>query len=221
MGKALIISEQGEGLYTVKKSVTGLDAELTKLAKRRLILEVDLIVNRNTLGQIWRQVAMQRDAVNALMEQWMNGDIDPGREDDDPLDPDTDDPVITGNYISQAITLTNAARGGGLISNALLAQAAQGHANYMASQNGISHTGSGGSTPGDRIRRAGYSYSICGENVAAGQSSPQAVVDAWMTSPPHRANILDDRFSEIGIGLSVVATSVHRYYWCQCFGSPL
>ena len=61
-----------------------------------------------------------------------------------------------------------------------------------------------GSTFEDRINRAGYTgWTSIGENIAAGQPSPQAVVDAWMNSPGHRANILDAGFQDIGIGIAV------------------
>src|SRR5713226_4782392 len=68
----------------------------------------------------------------------------------------------------------------------------------------LSHTGPDGSTFEHRINAAGYSdWTAIGENIAAGQQSPQQVVDDWMNSPGHRANILDPSFRDVGIGIAV------------------
>lgn len=223
MGAATIIANKGDGLYSIKKTINGLDGELARLASRRSGLETDLATHANTLGQMWDQVALYRAAVDAMMAQWINGEIEPGREDDEPIDPETGDPVMTADYIAEVILLTNAERGslGVLASNAKLSQAAQFHANYMAMMDGISHTGSGGSTPGDRIAAAGYSYAVCGENVGNGASTPSIIVKAWMASPGHRANILKSAFEDIGVGLAINPQSTYRYYWCQLFGALL
>ena len=56
-----------------------------------------------------------------------------------------------------------------------------------------------------------------GENIAAGQSSPSSVVNSWMHSSGHRANILNARFSEIGIGYCYDGNSEYGHYWVQMF----
>lgn len=94
--------------------------------------------------------------------------------------------------------------------NGKLDQAAQGHTQSMVSGDYFEHSGSGGQTPLDRLRAAGYIYSSrigyeVGENIAWGTGSlgtPRAIVAAWMASPGHRANILDGRFRDSGIGVS-------------------
>jgi hypothetical protein len=58
-----------------------------------------------------------------------------------------------------------------------------------------------GETPWMFILQAGYNYSIAGENLAQGYSSAEGVVNAWMNSPSHRANILNPNFQEIGVGV--------------------
>jgi uncharacterized protein YkwD len=68
----------------------------------------------------------------------------------------------------------------------------------------LSHTSPDGASFSDRIAQAGYNnWTSLGENIAAGQRSPQEVVDAWMNSPGHRANILDGSFRDVGIGVAV------------------
>ncbi|WTU55637.1 CAP domain-containing protein [Streptomyces sp. NBC_00056] len=101
-----------------------------------------------------------------------------------------------------------------LTMNAKLTKAAQEHSKDMASHQNMSHTGSDGSSPDDRITRAGYSWSSYGENVAYGYATPEKVMAAWMSSPGHKRNILDCSFKEIGIGLAQPNS-----YWTQDFGT--
>jgi uncharacterized protein YkwD len=98
--------------------------------------------------------------------------------------------------------------------NATLTKAAQAHSEDMAAHQNMSHTGSDGSDPGDRITRAGYSWSTYGENVAYGYATPEKVMAGWMSSPGHKANILNCSFKEIGVGLAQP-----NDYWTQDFGT--
>ncbi|MEV0152147.1 CAP domain-containing protein [Micromonospora sp. NPDC050686] len=97
-----------------------------------------------------------------------------------------------------------------------LTQAAQAHSQDQADHRKMSHDGSDGSDAGARLDRVGYAWRAYGENVAWNQQSPEAVMDAWMNSPGHRANILNCGFTEIGVG---VARS-NGPYWTQDFGTP-
>lgn len=65
----------------------------------------------------------------------------------------------------------------------------------------MSRTGPDGSTMAERVEAAGCLWSVPGENAARGQADADAVMDAWMNSPGHRANILDRAFEEIGVGV--------------------
>lgn len=76
----------------------------------------------------------------------------------------------------------------------------------------FSHTSPTYGSPYDMMRAFGISYRTAGENIAMGQSTPAAVVSAWMNSPGHRANILSKSFKKIGVGY-VAAGS----YWTQMF----
>jgi uncharacterized protein YkwD len=102
--------------------------------------------------------------------------------------------------------------------NAKLTDAARGHARDMAEQDKLSHEGSDGSDPPKRIKRAGYVYKDCGENVACGQETVAEVMRTWMESPPHRKNILAE-FTEMGG--AVAKTSDGENYWCVDFGQPI
>ncbi|MCP4398531.1 MAG: hypothetical protein GY801_14700 [bacterium] len=91
--------------------------------------------------------------------------------------------------------------------------AARRHSDDMAQNNFMSHTGSDGSSPWDRLADAGYQYYTAGENVAAGYSSPNSVATGWMNSSGHRANILNPNFCEIGAGYAYGANSSYGHYW--------
>jgi uncharacterized protein YkwD len=97
--------------------------------------------------------------------------------------------------------------------DARLTKAAQGHSQDQADRGEMTHTGSDGSTPGQRATRAGYRWSRIGENVAMGTRSPQRVMELWMNSPSHRDNILNCAFRHIGVAQV-------NGYWTQDFGRP-
>jgi uncharacterized protein YkwD len=99
--------------------------------------------------------------------------------------------------------------------DAKLTKAAQNHSQDMADHTNMSHTGSDGSSMTDRLGRVGYAYRSAGENVAAGYGTADSVMDGWMNSPGHKANILNCGFREIGIGLAGPGN-----YWTQNFGTP-
>ncbi len=105
-----------------------------------------------------------------------------------------------------------------------LRAAAQGHTEDMALNDFFSHTGSNGSSPWDRIVAQGYNFSTAGENIAAGYTTPQEVMNGWMSSPGHRANILDCDFTDIGVGYYYLGNDTgdvnYNYYWTQDFAAP-
>ncbi|MFD8999383.1 CAP domain-containing protein [Streptomyces sp. NPDC059582] len=120
--------------------------------------------------------------------------------------------------VARVVQLVNAERGKvgcpALTLNATLTKAAQAHSADMASHRNMSHTGSDGSDPGERITAAGYTWSTYGENVAYGYAGPEQVMAGWMASPGHKANILNCSFKEIGVGLAEPDS-----YWTQDFGT--
>ncbi len=98
----------------------------------------------------------------------------------------------TGTAIGTALNAARSQNGLSVVQpNAALMAAAQEQARYMAATSNLTHTGSGGSSVGQRVRRAGCSYSWVGENVAVGQPTAQATMDAWMNSAGHRRNALN------------------------------
>lgn len=76
----------------------------------------------------------------------------------------------------------------------------------------FSHTSPTYGSPFNMMKNFGISYKTAGENIAKGYSTPKQVVDAWMNSPGHRANILNSSFTEIGVGYVSSGN-----YWTQMF----
>lgn len=105
-----------------------------------------------------------------------------------------------------------------LILEARLEEAARAHARDMADRDVMSHEGGDGSTPSQRVVRAGYHYASTGENVARGYRDVATVMQSWMDSPPHKKNVLGD-FTEIGVARVEAGDGVP--YWCADFGKPL
>ena len=100
-----------------------------------------------------------------------------------------------------------------------LNDAAAGHARDMARKKFFEHRGSNGSQPRDRVRRAGYDSRLTGENIALGPESAEEVVAGWLASPGHCANIMDARFQQIGVAVSV-GRKRGQIYWVQNFAVP-
>jgi uncharacterized protein YkwD len=131
-------------------------------------------------------------------------------------------------FAAEVVALTNQHRAAAgcapLTINSRLMAAAQLHSEDMALRDFFSHTGSNGSLPWDRIRAQGYTFSRAAENIAAGYPTPAGVMDGWMSSPGHRANILNCNLREIGVGHYFLANDTgsvnYRHYWTQDFGTP-
>ncbi|MGW1537831.1 CAP domain-containing protein [Streptomyces aureus] len=117
-----------------------------------------------------------------------------------------------------ALTNTERARAGlaPLTAEATLTTAAQAHCADMVARDFYAHTSPEGGQPWDRAAAAGFTLGAIGENIACGQRSPAEVVQGWMDSPGHRANILKRDFTHIGIGLA--GGSSAGMYWTQLFG---
>ncbi|MFI8823951.1 CAP domain-containing protein [Streptomyces sp. NPDC053431] len=143
----------------------------------------------------------------------------PTRGSDAGSDAHTQRDAGVSSVADQVIALVNAERAkagcGALTANATLTRAAQGHSDDMAARDFFDHTNPDGAGPGDRVTAAGYPWSTYGENIAMGQSSAEQVMEAWMNSPGHRANILNCDFKEIGVGIH----NSGGPYWTQVFGA--
>jgi len=112
----------------------------------------------------------------------------------------------TSMSVSGLLADTNTARAqngvAALNLNAQLDAAAQASANDMAARNYWSHNTPEGNPPWIWVTDQGYAYQKLGQNLAAGFSDEQATIDGWMASPPHRENLLDPAFVDVGFGFA-------------------
>ena len=100
-----------------------------------------------------------------------------------------------------------------------LSDAAQGYARSMAATDRFAHLDAAGAGVGDRLRVAGYRATATGENIAAGYTTPDAVMTGWITSPGHFANLTNPAFRHVGIGRAVQVGTRYGIYWVLEFGS--
>ncbi len=136
-------------------------------------------------------------------------------------------------YENQVLTLVNQKRAAGatcggvakapapaLTYDERLRCAARVHSKDMGVNNFMSHTGSNGSTPWQRMNNAGYQYTNAAENVAAGYGTPAQVVTGWMNSSGHCNNIMNPNLKHLGTGYyyNSASTSTYKHYWTQDFG---
>ncbi|MCO5165600.1 MAG: CAP domain-containing protein [Planctomycetes bacterium] len=87
-------------------------------------------------------------------------------------------------------------------------RAAKAHVEDMKGRNYFAHVSPDGLTPEDRLRLTGAGPTrAVGENIAAGQALARAIVDTWLASPPHRANMLSPMFTHVGVGVASGGTT--------------
>ena len=130
-------------------------------------------------------------------------------------------------YEQQVFDLVNQQRAANglqpLTLDSRLVNAARAHNNAMIQKNEFSHQVTGelplcaSGANNDRFDAVGYGWTMCAENIAAGQTTPQDVMNAWMNSSGHRANILNPNLKNIGIGYTTGGS--YGTYWNEDFGT--
>lgn len=129
---------------------------------------------------------------------------------------------LSAVYAETLVTLANKSRTNDLKVNVLLAKAAQAKALDMAAKGYFSHVTPEGKTPWEWINEAGYNYIYAGENLAVNFDNSEDVNNAWLNSPTHRANIINSKFTEIGIATADGLYNGRKAtYVVQMFGTPL
>ena len=124
--------------------------------------------------------------------------------------------IQSSSAASEVVRLTNSARSqngyAALVEDGALSAAAAVRAREIARS--FSHTRPSGASFSSALSESGVSYLRAGENIASGQKSASEVVNAWMNSPGHRANILNSSYSRIG---SASVNIDGTLYWVQLF----
>jgi uncharacterized protein YkwD len=140
-------------------------------------------------------------------------------------------PAQWSRFEDETLTLTNQRRAMGavcgdrafgpaspLTMDAALRKAAREHSRDMGSRRYFDHGSPEGRSPDDRMRAAGWSGRSSGENIFGGPPTAAAVVDGWMKSPGHCANLMSPGYRVIGVGYADVPGSPLGHYWTQDFG---
>lgn len=96
-----------------------------------------------------------------------------------------------------------------------LSRCARHKSQDMRDRNYFSHTSPTYGSPFTMIKNYGINYTAAGENIAAGQQTPEKVMQDWMNSEGHRQNILNPSFTHLGVGYTTGGS--YRYYWTQMF----
>lgn len=134
-------------------------------------------------------------------------------------------PIYDAELEDQVVALINHERAEAglppLTLRSQLTDAARLHAADQACKNFTSHTGSDGSTVGERVTRQGYTWMWVGENLYWGQlSGPATVMTWWMNNTPHRNNLLNPVYTSVGVGYVFLESSTYQKYWVVKFASP-
>jgi uncharacterized protein YkwD len=130
-------------------------------------------------------------------------------------------PATRGQEVLDAVNRERSRHGlPPVVAHSALARAATAHSADQARQGRLSHTGSDGSTVGQRLQREGYRWSSVGENVAGGQATAADVVAAWMGSPGHRAIMLTAGENHAGVGYASAAQHPLRHFWTLVVARP-
>ena len=209
-------------MNNIQKTVPGIVAAATILTSAGVSAKVNKPLNKkwyftgNTINKIFGKFPNINDCLG-------NGTTQkPETEKPEAEIPETETPEVNNGETNasqfelKVLELVNSER----VKNGLkkleldeaLSTVARNHSMDMAKNNYFSHTNLKGQSPFDRLKSAGISYSYAGENIASGQTTPEAVVNAWMNSEGHRKNILNSNFNKIGIGY-------YNRYWTQVFTS--
>ena len=102
-----------------------------------------------------------------------------------------------------------------------LTNAAKAHAKDLAKWDRISHYGSDGSNPWDRVKRSGYNAKVAAENVGTGQITFDKVLKGWQQSAGHNRNLLMSDIDHLGIALVQESTTEFKTFWVLALGSRL
>ena len=108
-----------------------------------------------------------------------------------------------------------------LVLNAALTEAAKLHSRDLAKWDRISHYGSDGSNPWDRVKRVGYKAKVAAENVGTGQASVEEVLKGWEASPGHNKNLLLREAEHMGIALVQDPRTEFKTFWTLLVGASL
>jgi len=196
-------------------------------------LQTQTVSCKNTVifsNSDWKSIC-SADDLKALLERLCNEQLpetpDCPETPDAPITPDvpttpdvpdsSEDEADVHPYVLKVVELVNKERKSAGLNPVTLNTDATTAAQVRAEESSVSfsHTRPDGTSFATALKDAGVSYRSCGENIAWGQKTPGQVMEGWMNSAGHRANILNASYTEIGVGFYQNASGVN--YWSQLF----
>lgn len=196
-------------------------------------LQTQTVSCKNTVifsNSDWKSICSAED-LKALLERLCGGQLpetpecpetpDVPTTPDVPSTPDipdsSEDEADIHPYVLKVVELVNKERKRAGLNPVTLNTDATTAAQVRAEESSVSfsHTRPDGTSFATALKDAGVSYRSCGENIAWGQKTPEQVMEGWMNSAGHRANILNASYTEIGVGFYQNASGVN--YWSQLF----
>lgn len=233
MGRARIVANKGDGLYTATPlyNWTRLDAVLADLKAQQDGYALLLLRALNTLDDLRDEVAVAAAALETLIEQWNaallahNAKLAP-LEPPTPTDPETSLPWTHPDRAQEppllkAINdLRTAAALGTLSRVGELDKAALAHLNNLGSSGALSHLGPFGSTPFDRVLGQGYSAAVVYELLAGGPRAAEEVMSRWTSHAPSLEKLMDPAISEAGVAYHYASEHPSAHLWCVLLCAP-
>lgn len=233
MGRARIVENKGEGLYTAVPLYdwTRLDAVLADLKAQQEGYALLLLRALNTLDDLRDECDVAAAALNTLIEQWQaallayNAKLGP-LEPPTPEDPETslpwthpdraqEPPLLRAiNDLRTAAALETLSRNGDLDKAALY------HLRSLASSGQLTHLGPFGSIPFDRVLGQGYSASVVYELLAGGPLSAEQVMNRWTRHGPSLEKLLDAGITEAGVAYHYAESHPSAHLWCVVLCVP-
>lgn len=196
-------------------------------------LQTQTVSCKNTVifsNSDWKSIC-SADDLKALLEHLCKGQLpetpDCPETPDSPITPDvpttpdvpdsSEDEADVHPYVLKVVELVNKERKRAGLNPVTLNTDATTAAQVRAKESSVSfsHTRPDGKSFATALKDASVSYRGCGENIAWGQKTPEQVMEGWMNSAGHRANILNASYTEIGVGFYQNASGVN--YWSQLF----
>ncbi len=237
MGSLKIVESLGEGLFrgTLEYNRAPLDAEVTRLEAEQAQYWTKVLEALQTLDRLRQAKADAREGMDAVIDQWKQGLIDklnetaPEIPPSEPNDPETGDPWedpdrAQDGPLFTAINDARTAAGKDALSRVdELDTAILRHLRLLASTGSTQVNGAFGQTPAGRVRQAGYLYDPTvgvGLVQAFGTQSVVATVAKWLKSTSDKATLLNEDYTEVGVGYLHAPGNPYSYLWGATLATP-
>lgn len=196
----------------IPEEVSNLPADVPSDSQNPTIAPVEQATQTPTLVPTFPPVSTQEASQNTLEPQSTKSEVS------------VCSPENNRNFETEVIQLINQERIKEglqpLTEQSQLTQAARMHSEDMACNQFFSHISPSNGDVEQRVNIQGYTFSAIGENIGAGYGTPASIVQAWLNSTGHRANILNATFTQVGVGYILEEGSISLDHWTLLVATP-